>query len=160
MILGIYNDKGTLTLTLVMQDLATYFFEDLRGQMGQITTLMGLGAFDPEMTLSWIEPCPDVLPLKGGRAVQRGLLPGVRQLNSLLHSSASNPFSLDRAVCYALRKSLTKFHKLYRHLIIQIRHVQVEIVLTLILRSNYCAVCCGPSRLYCVHMQIICTYGF
>lgn len=97
-ILGDYNDKGTLTLTLVMQDLATYFFEHLRGQMGQITTLMGLDAFDPEMTLSWIEPCPDVLPLKGGRAVQRGLLPGVRQLNSLPCSSASNPFSLDRAV--------------------------------------------------------------
>lgn len=51
-ILGVCSDKGTLTLTLVLQDLATYFFEHLRGQMRQIPMLMGLDAFDPEMTLS------------------------------------------------------------------------------------------------------------
>lgn len=71
-ILGVYSDKGTLTLTLGVQDLATYFFEHVRGQTRQIPTVMGLDAFGPEMTLSSIEPCPNVLPLKGGRALQRG----------------------------------------------------------------------------------------
>lgn len=70
MILKFHDEKGTEIEFLVIRGLATYSFESLRVLMGQMTTLMGLDAFDMEMTWSWIEPPLIVLLLKGSRDAQ------------------------------------------------------------------------------------------
>lgn len=70
-ILKFHDEKGTLKLSSWSYKSSPPTFLSLRILMGQITTLMGVEAFDMEMTWSWMEPGPDCAS-QGSRAVQKG----------------------------------------------------------------------------------------
>ena len=68
LVLGSWSDKGLLT-------------PFLKGSDG--THQCGLGAFDVEMTLSWIKPCCDQASFQGRQRCTEHLLPGDHEPNSL-----------------------------------------------------------------------------